>query len=500
MRTRFGNLMRLRGDRYHQAIVREYCKRNITAWVNDWVWTFDPRQKPSSRPMLLFPVQEQYLLWRQERCANKEGGVVEKSRDMGATWLNALHHLHSWLFEDGFKGAFGSRKEDLVDRIGDPDSIFEKIRIAVRLLPMWMLPEKYDLGYLKLVNSDRGSSITGEAGDNMGRGGRSRIYDVDEAAFLERPDKVDAAISANSEIIFYTSTPNGPGNPFAKKRHGGKHKVFTLHWRDHPFKDDAWYEKQKDNLSPITLAQEIDIDYNASVEGVLIPMQWVRSAVDLELPRSGPLVAGMDVASGGSNKTVLQPRQGPVADMPVEWSIANTTETAYKAKDLCVKEGITHLFVDAVGPGSDVINTYELMEDFPFEVEGIVGGSQASEFMWESENRTSRQKFINLRAELAWALRQRFERTYEYVTKNVPHMPEDLISIPNYPKLINQLGQPLYSHNATGKIKIEGKPEMKARGIESPDNFDALMYAFCEVYQNFEAKKAIELIRNMGYG
>ncbi len=61
-----------------------------------------------------------------------------------------------------------------------------------------------------------------------------------------------------------------------KKRHSGKYPVFRIHWKDDGRKNQAWYEKQKATLDPVILAQEIDIDYNASIEGICIPNAWGR--------------------------------------------------------------------------------------------------------------------------------------------------------------------------------------------------------------------------------
>jgi hypothetical protein len=210
--------------------------------------------------------------------------------------------LHGWLFRPGFSAGFGSRKLELVDRRGDLDSIFEKLRFLLDNLPAWMLPTGFRRAdhdnQARLLNPATGAAVTGEGGDNIGRGGRKSLYFIDEAAFLERPDSVDRALSQTTRVRIDVSTPNGPGNPFAAKRHSGKVPVFTLHWRDDPRKNALqalpdgravypWYEEQKRRLDPVTVAQEIDIDYTASVEGFVIPAAWVRAAVGLNLPRGG---------------------------------------------------------------------------------------------------------------------------------------------------------------------------------------------------------------------
>ena len=77
----------------------------------------------------LFPKQEEFLRWLQEREANEEDGLAEKCRDVGFTWLCCVYALHGWLFRKGFKAGFGSRVLKLVDRKGDPDTIFEEVAL-----------------------------------------------------------------------------------------------------------------------------------------------------------------------------------------------------------------------------------------------------------------------------------------------------------------------------------------------------------------------------------
>jgi hypothetical protein len=52
------------------------------------------------------------------------------------------------------------------------------------------------------------------------------IYFVDEAAHLEHPEKVDAALSQTTNCRIDMSSVRGMANPFAKKRWGGKIEPF----------------------------------------------------------------------------------------------------------------------------------------------------------------------------------------------------------------------------------------------------------------------------------
>ena len=508
IQRRLGLLDAANEDPSLRAIVLAHCKHDVATWCNDWVWTVDPRKNPSQMPFDLYPRQVDFLHWLTEQYENKEDAIAEKSRDTGFTWLCVVWALHRWLFYTGFKATFGSRKKTLVDELGNPDSIFEKMRLLLGALPWWMLPKKYLDNQLKLINRTNGSTITGEGGDNMGRGGRSSIYLMDEAAFVDRPDKVDAAVSNNSDCKIKISTPNGPGNAYARQRHSGNFPIFTMHWLDDPRKnvwelrdEDGrvilvgqgrnapigalypWYEKMKRTLDPVILAQEVDLDYNASLEGVAIPAAWVQAAIELhlrvELPQSGRLVAGFDIADGGSGMSVWIPRRGAMVLGVIDWKQGNTTQTAYKARELGREWGIHTLNFDCLGPGTGVNGTLQSCDDLPFLLEPIAGGDACSNTYWEQfGDRPADDIFVNYRAELWWLLRTRFERTYEYVHGIKDHPLEDLISIPNHGTLIGQLSQPLAIYNDSGKIKLEGKPEMARRGVKSPDYADALAYAF----------------------
>lgn len=486
-RDRLSLLYKANRDIELQALIVEYCSKDVVTWINDWCWTYDPRVKPSILPLRLFPIQEEYLLWRQQVRENKENGLCEKSRDMGASWLNSAHQMHCWLFEDNFKGAIGSRKQDLVDRIGDPDSIFEKLRFLLRYLPAWMRPKGFDWSkhdnFCKLTNPDNGSTITGEAGDNIGRGGRSSIYDLDEAAFIERASKVDAALSNNTDVIFYTSSANGMGTPFYKKRTSyAPQLIFTMHWRKDPRKDDAWYAKQKERFEPIVVASEIDIDYGASVEGIYIPSEWVRAAIELDLKPSGDTIAALDVAASGSNSNVFGTKRGPVVEFIEAWKGLDTTQSAYKARELMQQLGANHLSFDADGVGAGVAGTLASIPNLEFRFTGLHGTSSPSDRYWPGEERTSKEKFENARAEWWGLLHDRFKRTFDHVTGVKTYPDDELISIPNHPLLVAQISMPKRKFTNKGKTLIESKLEMRARGVESPDYADMLAYLFSETF------------------
>jgi hypothetical protein len=168
---------------------------------------------------------------------------------------------------------------------------------------------------MRILNPENGSSIVGEAGDNIGRGNRTSIYFKDESAHYEHADAIDAALSQTSNCKIDISTPNGAGNAFYKKAHGGQIKKFVFDWHDDPRKDDEWYAKQCASLDPAIVAQEIDRNYEASVSNAFIPGDLVLAAQargPADVKPVGGLRVGIDVARFGNDKTAISFRRGRV--------------------------------------------------------------------------------------------------------------------------------------------------------------------------------------------
>lgn len=514
MLRRLSLLERVAADPTAQEIERERCKRDVIHWFDNWVWTYDPRaasetpKRPSYMPFNLFPRQREMVQFLDARLLACEDGAIEKSRDIGFTWCSAGYALHRWLFVDGFKTTFGSRKEEYVDRLGDPDSIFEKIRLILYRLPEWMRPEGFspakDDNHLRILNPTNGNVIRGEAGDQMGRGGRSTLYFIDEAAFVERAEKVDAATSANTDVRIWGSTVNGVGNLFYRKTHGQLRadQVFRFHWSDDPRKTPEWAEKKQREIDEVSWAAEYDIDYAASIEGLCIPAKWVLAAqsiadrVKLEPAVSG--VGGLDVGAGG-DKSVYIARFGSIVHMPISWGDPDTIETAHRGLDEAEASAerrsdgqvcsVKVMNFDSIGVGAGVLAALARSQRDGLITNGINVGESPTETRWK-DGETSKEKFVNLKAEL-WSLaRERFKNTYEMMLfldgkkGGQEHDPSDLISIPKASSspqaavLASELSSPKQFRNENGKIMIEKKADLKKRVGFSPDHAEALILTF----------------------
>jgi hypothetical protein len=496
---RMNALQRLRRDPQSLAAVKRFYRDHPAQFITDWGMTTDPRNVerglPASIPFILFPRQEAWVEWFIERWKSQEPGITEKTRDMGMSWLTIGLACTVCLFNDGVVVGFGSRKEEYVDKIGAPKSLFEKARTFMSQIP----PEfrgSWDRNkhapHMRILFPDTGSVITGESGDGIGRGDRTSFYIVDESAYLERPALIDASLSATTNCRQDVSTPNGMGNSFAQKRHGGKIKVFTFHWRDDPRKDEAWYAKQVAELDPVTVAQEIDINYSASVEGVLIPSAWVQAAIDahrkLGIEPTGSRFAAMDVADQGTDLNAFASRHGVVLDHIESWTgkgddIFGSVERAFR---ICDTLGCDYFEYDADGLGAGVRGDARVINErratqaqYPITVEAFRGSGAVHDPEGQMvTKRLNKDFFANAKAQAWWALRIRFQQTYRAVIEGMQVNSDDVISLtstmPELQKLISELSQPTYQVNTVGKIVVDKTPE----GTRSPNLADAVMICY----------------------
>jgi phage terminase large subunit len=465
-------LENLRADPAMLDSLKAYYKLHPADFINDWGMTFDPRNieigLPSTVPFLLFPRQVEFISWLLARWRAREDGLAEKSRDMGVSWLCVAFAVWMWLFYPGAVIGFGSRKEEYVDRIGDPKSLFWKMRQFISLLPQEFRPagwnEQKHAPCMKIANMENGSAIVGEAGDNIGRGNRTSIYFKDESAFYERPDAIDAALSQTSNCKIDISTPNGAGNPFYRKRHGGRVPVFTFDWRQDPRKGQAWYDKQCHDLDAVIVAQEIDINYSASVTDSFIPNELVMAAQLLgpaEVEALGPVKLGVDVARFGGDKSVITARQGRVVLWQRVFSKIDTMSLAQHVKnevEAIQKSGsvVGQIAVDVIGVGSGVADRLRMWYPDAHGQPGMV-------FDVNSAVRVNDGTNYNLRAQM-WANGRDW-------LQNGP------VSLPNEAELKTELIALKYKYRGDLRL-IESKDEAKARQIKSPDRADSLMLTF----------------------
>ena len=188
------------------------AKRDPLFFVNTFMFTYDPRRDPSAIPFITYPFQDRAILTLCSALGERDV-LIEKSRDMGASWINLTVFFWAWLTHDLQSFLMVSRKEDLVDKPGDPKSLFWKVDFALDRLPLWLRPV-YTRTKLHLYNHETGSTLDGESttGD-VARGDRRTGILLDEFASVENAEEVLAATADATNCRFFNSTPKGTKEP-----------------------------------------------------------------------------------------------------------------------------------------------------------------------------------------------------------------------------------------------------------------------------------------------
>ncbi|MET3840966.1 TerL protein [Bradyrhizobium sp. OAE829] len=505
------------------AVGRAYYRTRPVEFIEHWCYTFDPRNagtdRPTKIPFLLFPRQREFIEFLHACLRSETGGLIEKSRDMGATWLCVAFSAWLFLFERDATIGWGSRKAASVDQIGDMSSIFEKMRWLLRSMPPVFWPPGFDpnstMSYMRIYSDH--SSITGESGDDIGRGGRTLIYFKDESAHYEHPEAIEAALSDNTRVQIDISSVNGLGNVFHRKREAGvewepgrpairgKTNVFVMNWSDHPDKTQDWYEERRSLAVDAGLlhvfAQEVDRNYSASVEGVVIPAEWVRSAIDAHErldfgdETKHACYGGLDVADGGGDRNAMAIREGVTLRSVEQWGERDTGITTRRALDAASayarKGRRIKLQYDSVGVGAGVKAEANRLKDdglMPKFV-GLVSWNAGAAVLnpdkrviaEDDESPLNKDFYGNLKAQAWWKLRLRFERTHRAVRDGVKYDQMELISLPSTLPLLRtlekELSQPTMSKNSRMKLIIDKQPE----GTRSPNLADAVVMAYWPV-------------------
>lgn len=261
-----------------EAIVKCSQEDGFLYFFDYFLMTFDPREKAAKHnPFILFDYQRDYLRWLHHNVETGQHNLLEKSRDMGATWLVVGYVVWRFIFKTGFTCLMGSQKEKKTDN-RDVESLFGKAEYLLRNMPPYIRPSGFDFKkhrqFLKIINPENGNSILGDsANPDFGRQGRYSMVVLDEFAFWDYADQAWRAVTGGATpCAVAVSTPNGT-NKFKHLRFDSGIPVYTMHWTLHPSRNQMWYERQKIGKTAEDIAQELDISYSKSVMGRVYP-EW----------------------------------------------------------------------------------------------------------------------------------------------------------------------------------------------------------------------------------
>jgi phage terminase large subunit len=501
---RHDRLRRIRLRPKELPALLEYYRTHPWDFINDFGVTIDTREIAKGNaalvPFILTPKQRELIEWMYERWRKGEPGTIVKSRDVGASYCAMALLATLCVLERDFAGGIVSATEVKLDRVNDPDTLLYKARVFLKHLPVEFaagyIEDKHS-SYLRIIIPGTNSTITGEAGEQAGRGGRKAIVIADESAHFQHPKAIDAALAATTPCRIDLSSVNGTANSFYERAHNPDIPRFDITWRDDPRRDEAWYEAKRLTTDPVILAQEYDCDFGASTEGALILSAWISSVIGaaekLGIEAAGERRAGFDVADEGRDKCAVAVRHGVRLTYLEAWSGkgSNIHKSTQRALGICDLRGCPTLDFDSDGLGSGVrgdavdINAKRVkagkpaVETVPFRGSAAVYDPDGSMI----EGRSNRDHFANAKAQCYWHLRDRFQLTHRVVDavargEPIEYDADALISIdPELPQLnalVAELTQPRWVMTAAGKVLIDKAPD----GVASPNLADAAMIAF----------------------
>lgn len=214
-------------------------------------------------------------------------------------------------------------------------------------------------------------------------------------------------------------------------------------------------------------AQRYGIDSNAYRVRVLgefprgdddtvIPITLVEAAVGRDVEVAGRVVWGLDVARFGTDATALCKRRGNGVLAPVQlWKGLDTMEVSGRIKaewDIADQtKRPAEVLVDSIGLGAGVVDR---LRELGLPVRGIN----------VSESPSLKGSYLNLKAELWYKAREWLEGRD--------------VTLPNDERLVRELVTPRFKFTSSGKLQIEGKDQIRKRGLDSPDAADAFVLTF----------------------
>lgn len=272
LRLRRHVLKAARQNKRVQRALWEACRLDLFFFINVFVWQYNPQHVGNEiGPFITWECQERACL--EIIAAIEQGGrvdvVIEKSREMGASWLCLLIMLWLFLFHPWKKFLLISRSADAVDKADDPDCLMWKLDFILEHLPAWLRGpvrrRRMSLRHLKTKSTITGQASTGKAGV----GGRATAIFVDEFSQINEGFEVLHRTADTSGCRIFNFTHVGLDTAAYEMSTRVDVKKVVLHWSMHPEKNRGMYRwdaeaHQVERLDP---TYEYPPDYKFVMDG-----------------------------------------------------------------------------------------------------------------------------------------------------------------------------------------------------------------------------------------
>jgi hypothetical protein len=242
------------GDAEFRFGLRKLCEQDPLFYLNAFCWLFEPREG-RKLPFITYDFQDDAMAEIDSAVAHHDL-VTDKSRDMGATWMHLAimdwrcrspDAMHTFLVL--------SRKEELVDKRGDPKCLFWKLDFLRRTLPIWLqYPVERRAMHIQYLHNE--ATVDGESTNEFaGVADRRTGIFLDELSLMPNQANILRGTRDVTKCRMFTFTPRGAGNTAYKIAHSTKFRKQTLHWNMHPGKREGLYISQNGKLVIL------DVDY-----------------------------------------------------------------------------------------------------------------------------------------------------------------------------------------------------------------------------------------------
>ena len=212
--------------------------------------------------------------------------IVLKSRQTGISQALAVETAHAAIHKPNSTHLWLSKDQESASQVlGYVKTVF--YGLGVKLV-------KDQETSIKLANGSRVASLP--ASPSSGRSFAATSVYLDEFAFARYHQQLYTAVgptTSHGGRLTVISTPNGRANTFFllwSGQAGGDWSRHTIHWRDCPVYDDAWYAVERPKYTAAQWAQEFECDFVTSGAARFNPVDIERAhevAAGLSDPQEG---------------------------------------------------------------------------------------------------------------------------------------------------------------------------------------------------------------------
>lgn len=208
--------------------------------------------------------------------------------------------------------------------------------------------------------------------------------------------------------------------------------------------------------------------FSADVDGSYLEANLILRARRARVNPYGVKVMGVDPAWQGKDRFSVICRQGRKAWKAGQWSGLRHTQSLGKLVAIIRRERPAVVFVDSNGVGTGIVDPLiDLQQELGIRVVIVMGAESADDDT----------VYANKRQECAGRMKSWFEQDQPVQIEDRTGK-TDAEREANLDSWQGDLTAPLLEYDANNRPRLESKQKMKARGVPSPDDFDALSVTF----------------------